>query len=359
MEIEILNLIKVLLPAVMAFAVGMLITPVVTHYLYKHKAWKKTTKKVALDGMEATEFNRLHRTHDAEDIKTPRMGGIVIWAGAGITVAMMWLLAHIVPDALYLKLDFLSRAQTWIPATALGIGALVGFMSDALEMREGGSGMRLRHRLGIVIALSLFLGWWFWAKLDVVSVGIPFAEPLYLGVWIIPLFVLTSLALYASGVIDGIDGLSGGVFASVFSAYALIAFAQNQLDLAAFSAMLVGAILAFLWFNIPPARFYMTETGTMALTLTLAVVAFMTDTLGEGIGIVVLPIIGALLVLTVLSNILQVLSKKIRGKKLFRVAPLHHHFEALGWSGAKVTMRYWILSIMCAFCGVVIALIGA
>src|SRR6185369_6114960 len=109
-----------------------------------------------------------------------------------------------------------------------------------------------------------------------------------------------------------------------------IAFYQNQLDLAAFCATVVGALLAFLWFNIPPARFWMTETGSMGLTMTIAAIAFMTDTLGEGKGVSVLPVIAFLLFATVLSNILQVLSKKIRGKKLFRIAPLHHHFEAIG-----------------------------
>jgi len=145
----------------------------------------------------------------------------------------------------------------------------------------------------------------------------------------------------------------------LFSAYAGIAFFQNQINLAAFCAMLVGAILAFLWFNIPPARFYMSETGTMGLTITLAVVAFMTDSLGEGHGVFVLPIIALPLVVTVLSDVIQVGSKKLRrGKKVFRVAPLHHHFEALGWPPYKVTMRYWVISIIFAVTGMIIALVG-
>ena len=188
------------------------------------------------------------------------------------------------------------------------------------------------------------------------AVNIPFGSPLEIGWLIVPLFILVSLALYASGVIDGIDGLSGGVFGSVFASYAIIAFAQNQIDLAAFSATIVGGLLAFLWYNIPPARFYMSDTGTMALTLTIATLAFMTDDLGGGIGIAVLPVIGALLVATVASDIAQVVSKKYFGVKLLRIAPLHHHFESLGWPGYKVVMRYWILSIVFAFLGVIIAL---
>jgi len=160
-------------------------------------------------------------------------------------------------------------------------------------------------------------------------------------------------------VIDGLDGLSGGIFASMFAAYMGIAFYQQQINLAAFCAVIVGGILAFLWYNIPPARFYMTETGSMGLTITLAVVAFMTDSISGGYGVLVLPIIALPLVLTSLSVVLQVLSKKFRGgKKIFLVAPLHHHFEAIGWPAYKVTMRYWILGVIFALLGTVLALIG-
>jgi phospho-N-acetylmuramoyl-pentapeptide-transferase len=172
---------------------------------------------------------------------------------------------------------------------------------------------------------------------------------------IIPFFIILTIALYASGVIDGIDGLSGGVFTSIFAGYAGVAFIQTQYDLAALCGTIAGATLAFLWFNIPPARFWMTETGTMALTLTLAVVVFMTDSLGDGHGISLLAVIGLPLLVTVASNIVQVLSKKIRGKKVFFIAPLHHHFEAIGWPSYKVTMRYWVISIACALLGLALA----
>ncbi len=189
------------------------------------------------------------------------------------------------------------------------------------------------------------------------GIGIPGDGTLELGAFIIPLFILITLGLYAGGIIDGIDGLAGGVLSSAFMAYAGIAYLQGQFDIAAFSATVTGAILAFLWFNIPPARFWMTETGTMGLTMTLAVVAFMTDTLGNGYGVAALPIIAFPLVVTVISNVIQVASKKLRGKKVFRIAPLHHHFEAIGWPAYKVTMRYWIISIVCAVVGMTVALL--
>ena len=347
------DVVRVLLPAAVAFIVGIALTPLLTHYLYQYRAWKKAPGKIALDGAQADEFNRLHVDNE---VRAPRMGGIVIWGSVVLTISGIALADALMPGLI--QFDFLSRSQTWIPLAALIVGALVGLADDLLVIRSGGRGMPLSLRLAIVILLSLFLGWWFYEKLDVIAVNIPFGNPLVIGWLIIPLFVLISLAVYASGVIDGIDGLSGGVFASIFSSYAIIAFAQDQIDLSAFAASIVGALLAFLWFNIPPARFYMTDTGTMALTLALAVIAFMTDNLGGGVGITVLPIIGALLVATVASDIVQVISKRYFGTKVFRIAPLHHHFEAIGWPGYKVVMRYWVLSIVFAFTGVIIALMA-
>jgi len=164
--------------------------------------------------------------------------------------------------------------------------------------------------------------------------------------------MLTVLAVFSSGIIDGLDGLAGGVLASVIAAYGGIAFFQQQIDLAAFLGVMGGALLAFLWYNIPPARFYMGETGMLGLTTALTMVAFLTD------AVVVFPIIAFPLVLETGSVIIQVVSKKIRGKKVFRAAPLHHHFEAIGWPHYKVTMRFWVVSLVTALVGMVIHLVG-
>lgn len=349
------DVVRVLIPAGMAFVIGIGCTPLLTHYLYKYKAWKKNAGKMAYDGSVAEVFNGLHIGHE---IRAPRFGGVVVWGSALITIGIVSLLAYLIPSPLTEQFDFLSRNQTWVPLAALLVGAIAGFIDDLLIIRPQGEGLRLRWRLLVVVILSLFIGWWFFDKLDVTALRIPFDGPLEIGWLVIPFFVLVSLALFASGVIDGIDGLSGGVFASIFASYALIAFAQNQIDLAAFCAAVVGGLLAFLWYNIPPARFYMSDTGTMALTLAIPVVAFMTDDLGDGIGVAVLPIIGMLLVVTVASDILQLFWKKFFGRKLFRIAPLHHHFEAIGWPGEKVVMRYWVLSVVFAFLGVILAIVG-
>jgi phospho-N-acetylmuramoyl-pentapeptide-transferase len=346
----------ILLPAIMAFAIGIAMTPLVTHYLYKHQIWKKKAGKGAGYGGGGTPiFDELHKE---KDTNTPRMGGIVIWLSVFITTLLFVFVDQIYGDATT-TFNFLSREQTWLPLFALAVGAAIGFLDDLLIVRGTGThfagGLPLSQRLLTVIATAGFIGWWFYTKLGVSDVSLFHYATIELGVWFIPFFIFFATCVYMSSVIDGLDGLSGGVFMSVFAAYVGVAILQGQYDIAALCAVIVGSILAFLWFNIPPARFYMTETGIMALTMTLTVIAFMTDTLGDGIGVSLLPVIGFVLLATVAANTIQILSKKIFKRKVFIVAPLHHHFEALGWPAHKVTMRYWIISIICAVIGVTIA----
>lgn len=347
------DLMRIFIPATLAFLIGVGITPFVTHFLYKWEMWKPKAGKTALDGTAATEFNRLHQH---KEVGTPRFGGIIVWASVLLTADLLSLLARVYPDA-FGPLAFISRSQTWVPLAAFAVGALVGFIDDLFEV-SGQKGLRLRVRLGIVALVAVLCATWFYYKLGVSSITILLVNgPVQLGLWFIPVFVLVALFIYAGGVIDGIDGLSGGIFSSIFGAYAGIAFFQHQFDIASLCAAIAGGLLAFLWFNIPPARFYLSETGTMSLTLALTVIAFLTDVKTGGRGVMVLPIIALPLVATVLSNVLQIFWKKVFGRKLFRVAPLHHHFEALGWPAYKVTMRYWIVGIVCAIIGLSIALL--
>ena len=347
------DVMQIFVPAMLAFLIGVGITPFLTHFLYQWKMWKPKAGKTALDGSVAAEFNRLH---EHKETGTPRFGGIIVWASVLLTADLLSILARVYPAA-FSMLAFISRSQTWVPMAALALGALVGFVDDLFEV-TGRKGLRLRVRLAFVGIAALLCAWWFYSKLGVSSVTVPFAGgALELGFLFIPIFLFVALFIYAGGVIDGLDGLAGGVFAIIFAAYAGIAFFQHQLDIAALSAAISGGLLAFLWFNIPPARFYLSETGTMGLTLALTVIAFLTDTKAGGKGIEVLPIIALPLVVTVLSNVLQILSKKFLGRKLFRVAPLHHHFEAIGWPAYKVTMRYWVVAIVAAVVGMTIALL--
>lgn len=355
----VLNVLKTLLPGLFSFGIGIGFAPALAHFLYARQMWKKRAGKRDLGGAETPIFNQLHQTRE---VGTPKMGGLVVLFAASATALLFWLLPQFVESGLFSKLDFVSRGQTWLPLVALFIGAFVGFLDDFLEVRGTGGhiagGLSLTKRLVAVAFVALLASLWFFYKLEVSAITLPFVGEVGVGFFFIPLFVLIALAVYSGGVIDGLDGLAGGVFASSFGAYALIAFFQNQFNLAAFCAALVGGILAFLWFNIPPARFYLSETGTMALTLTLTIVAFMTDVVADGKGIAVLSIIAAPLLVTTLSVIIQVASKRFRGKKVFLVAPLHHHFEALGWPPYKVTMRYWVLAVLFAIIGTIVALIG-
>ncbi len=349
-----LDIVKIFIPWTISFFVGLAIAPLITHYLYKYKMWKKTNgNPVGLGGGGTPIFNKLHKK---KEIGTPRMGGIVIWGSVLITIFIFWFVSWLFPTDFTQKMDFMSRGQTWLPLFTLVAGSLVGLFDDILVVSKKGKyiagGLSLRTRILIILWIAFVGAIWFYFKLEVFSILIPFVGEWHLGLFFIPIFMLVMLSLFASGVIDGIDGLSGGVMATIFSAYTGIAFFQNQIDLAAFCAVIVGGILAFLWFNIPPARFYMSETGILGLTVTLTVVAFLT---GQ---VLVLPIIAFPLFATVLGNIIQVASKKIRGKKIFLVAPIHHHFEALGWPSYKVVMRYWVISIIFAILGMVVALIG-
>ena len=350
-----LDLIKVFLPAVLSFAIGIGITPLVSHYLYSHRMWKKKAGK----GDETPLFNKLHEVRESG---TPRMGGVIIWISAILATFGVSFLAGMFNTPVISKLDFLSRDQTWIPLLALLIGAVIGLIDDLFEVRGSGDykagGLSLFKRLLVVGAVGLLAGLWFHFKLDIVAIGFPFLGTLTLGWLIIPLFAIVTLAVYSGGIIDGIDGLAGGIFAVIFGAYGAIAFFQSQINLAAFCAAVLGGILAFLWFNIPPARFYMSETGSMALTLCLSIVAFTTDSLGEGEGISVLLIIAFPLFITSASVIMQKIWKKFFGKKLLIISPLHHHFEALGWPSYKVTMRYWVISIIFAILGLILTLVS-
>ncbi len=344
----------ILLPAGTAFVVGMLMTPLVAHYLYAWRMWKKTSVVHTIDGGKATISAQLHND---EVRKTPRMGGIIIWGSTLITVLIFLLPTLLGAGATWEGMNFLSRNQTWLPLFTLIAGACCGLLDDYLVCKDQGTyrggGLSLTARLIFVALLGAVGAWWFYGKLGISAVTIPFFGSLELGVLYFPVFLLFMIGIYSGGIIDGVDGLAGGVFAAIYGAYGIIAYVTGFPDIAAYCATLVGGILAFLWFNIPPARFFCSETGTMALTTSLVVVAFLID------AVFVLLLIALPLIVTSLSSIIQIASKRLRhGKKVFLVAPLHNHFQAKGWPQAKVTMRYWVASTMLATLGVIIHLVG-
>ncbi len=347
-----LNVIKIFTMGAVGFICAFLFTPALTHFLYKHQLWKKEVRTKAIDGKNLEFFQKFHAERET---KVPRFGGLLIWVTVLFLALLFWLLEKTKISA-FQELNFLTRSQTWLPLFTLATASLLGFTDDFLQVfgkgKYIGGGLSLKYRLILVATIGLIGAYWFYAKLNWNTLHIPGVGDIILGVWYIPLFVLVMIATYSGGVIDGLDGLSGGAFASIFAAFSGIALFEGYIEIADFCAVIVGTILAFLWFNIPPARFYMGETGILGLTTTLTVVAFLTDS------VLVLPIIGFLLVIESGSVILQLLSKKIRGKKLFLAAPIHHHFEAKGWPPYKVTMRFWIIGAVMAIIGIAIRLLG-
>lgn len=347
-----LNVLKVFGLSALAFVIGVSLTPLLTYYLYKYRMWRKDARTRSPDGTTTPIFHELHKDRET---KVPRLGGILVWFVPLLITVLFWAFAES-GGALAEKLNFLSRSQTWLPLFTLVAGSLVGLSDDLKQIYGKGhyiaGGMRFSRRVALVILIALVGAWWFYFKLEVSHIFIPFYGELEIGFFFPMLFVLVMLAMFSGGVVDGLDGLAGGIMAAMFAAYSGIAFFQNQIDLAAFSAVVAGAIAAFLWFNIPPARFYMGETGIMGLTTSLTVIAFLTD------AVAVLPIIALPLVLDAGSVVIQLFSKRFLGKKIFLVAPLHHHFEAKGWPAYKITMRAWVLSVVVAVVGMVVALLG-
>jgi len=347
------NVIKVLGTSAVASIVAMVWAPLLINFLYKHQLWKKTARTKAISGEDAVVFNSLHKERET---KVPRMGGLLIFITVVAVALLLYGVSLLFPNSQIAQFNFLSRSQTWLPLFTLVAASLFGLLDDFLVVSDLGKyiggGMSFKKRLIVIALIGLAGGLWFFYKLEWDVISIPLLGHFSIGIWYIPLFVAVMVACWAGGIIDGIDGLSGGTFASIFGAFAIIAFSQGKVDLATFCTVITGTLFAFLWFNIPPARFYMTEVGSLGLVATLSVVAFLTDS------VVVLPIIAGLLVLEVGSVIIQLLSKKFRKKKIFLSTPIHHHFEAIGWPAYKVTMRFWIIGIVLAITGVVVKLVG-
>lgn len=352
----VINALKVLVTGLLAFILAFLLTPIWTYILYTYKFGIKIKEK-SVDGNQLTVVNKLH----ASKAGTPTMGGVIIW----VTVSLLVLASHYIfpfiakwTDTNFVaRLDFFKRSQVWLPLFVLVTSGILGLLDDYMSVRDYGNnkggGMRFAGRFWWLFVIAGAGAWWFYFKLGWDQIHIPAVGDFAIGWWYIPLFIFIILfAAISSNETDGLDGLNGGVLLIAFSSFALIAFVQNKMDLASLCAAIAGTLLAFLWFNIYPARFFMGDTGAIALGTTLGVVAMLTNSA------LVLFIIVFIYTLESGSVAIQLLSKRFWGRKVFLAAPLHHHFEAKGWPEPKIVMRAWIFTALTALIGVMVGIFG-
>ena len=337
-EAEIVPLSRILVLGFAGFAVSMLLTPVYTRLAFKYKWWKQA-RTTAVTGESAPVVHSLQAAkHKSRHI--PTMGGaITIVAVALITLTLN-----------------LSRNQTWLPLFVLVGAGLVGLLDDYINIRGSSNlagGLRAKLKFNLILAIAALGGFYFYFKLGYHLIHIPAVGNFSIGWLYIPLFIAVVISTAnAVNITDGLDGLAGGLLTYAYGAYAVIAYAQHSYGIAAFCATIVGTMLTYTWFNIYPMRFLMGDSGAFALGTTLGVIAVLTN------AVAVLPIIGGVFVLEGGSSALQILSKKIRKRKIFVAAPFHHHFEAIGWPETKVTMRFWVIGQVLAVIGMTIGLLG-
>lgn len=338
------EVIKILFFSILAFIFTFLWTPLLTNFLYKHKLGKKIRNSGS-----TPIFSQLHAHKEG----TPTMGGVLIWGTTLILAFVFYFVYIFFPSEFTKSLNFLTQKETLLPLGALVASALIGLFDDWLDVRSkgvfGGGGLKMSHRLLIYALIAAIGALWFYFKLDWSTIHIPFLGYLQISWWYIPVFILVIVATsFSVNETDGLDGLAGGSLLVAFASYGIISFTMGRYDLAVFCGVILGALLAFLWFNIPPARFYMGDTGSMSLGVTLGVIALLTN------NVLILPLIGFIFVMESLSVIIQILSRKFRHKKVFLSAPIHHHFQAQGWPESKVVMRFWLIAAVMAALGLMI-----
>ena len=329
---------KIFILSFLSFAVAMALTPLYTSLAFSKKWWKKP-RTHAMTGEAAKVYTKLHAEKHTRHI--PTMAGIIF----------------VTATALVTLTGNLSRSETWLPLAAMVGAGAIGLVDDIINIRGvGGSiaGMRAKTKSLLLLVVAFIGGWWFFAKLGVTNISVPFLGEWHLGWLIVPLFMLVIFATAnAVNITDGLDGLAGGTAAIAYGAYAFIALIEGKYGIAGFCMTVVGSLLSYTWFNIYPARFFMGDVGSFALGTGLGVVALLTD------AVLLLPIIGFIFVVEAGSVLLQVTSKKLRnGKKIFLSSPIHHHFEAIGWPETKVTMRFWVVGEICAIAGIIVFILG-
>jgi phospho-N-acetylmuramoyl-pentapeptide-transferase len=287
-------------------------------------------KKIRIDGPQ---------THYVKE-GTPTLGGLLI---IGVVLAAA-LVAHFITGRFI-------DASTFAPLATLALVGALGTADDWLNAKRG-EGIRMRQKLLWQIVVALAAAWQIQQTYAITAVVVPFMGPVAIPDWAYIAFAAFAIVATSNGVnlTDGLDGLAGGTLVFAFVGYMVIAAAAAPLpqpNLAAVCALIIGALLGFLWFNAHPAQIFMGDSGSLSLGAALAVIALIT---GQ---VLLLPLIGLIFVLEVGSDIIQIAYfKATGGKRIFRMAPLHHHFELTGWHEQKITLRFWIIGALAATLGV-------
>jgi phospho-N-acetylmuramoyl-pentapeptide-transferase len=241
---------------------------------------------------------------------------------------------------------------TLTPMLALvGVGIL-GAIDDYVNARTG-IGVRGRHKLVWQTVVAALAAFYFWRHFRITEINIPLLGQFEIGAVLFVVFLAFVIVGTSNAVnlTDGLDGLAGGVLIFSFVAYLLIALVpvpgvpEGRPNLAIFCALIIGALMGFLWFNVHPAQLFMGDSGALSMGATLAVVATIT---GQ---VPLLAVIGFVFVAVIMSVVLQVVSYRLRGRRIFRMAPLHHHFELIGWAEEKITVRFWIVGALAGLLG--------
>jgi phospho-N-acetylmuramoyl-pentapeptide-transferase len=316
------TLISILLALLLAFAGVVVLGPLYIGLLQR----LGFGKRIRADGPE---------THHAK-AGVPTMGGMLI-----VLVVMFLAMAMRIEDV-----------YTLTPMLALVGVAILGAVDDFVNARTG-IGMRGRHKLVWQSVVGLLAAFYFWRHFHITEINIPPLGQVEIGAVLFILFVAFVIvgASNAVNLTDGLDGLAGGVLIFSFVAYLLIALVpvpgvpEGRPNLAIFCALVIGALMGFLWFNVHPAQLIMGDSGSLSMGATLAVVATITGQLP------LLAVIGAVFLAVIMSVVLQVLSFRLRGRRIFRMAPLQHHFELIGWAEEKITVRFWIVGALAGLLG--------
>ena len=254
------------------------------------------------------------------------------------------------------KYSLWNRSETYVVIFTLISVGIIGVIDDYLNVREIGKTKWLSAKVKMFLLIIFAFAWayWFSIKLEYTGISIPFLGHIDIGYFYIPLFILIVISAANSvNMTDGLDGLAGWLLLFQFLAYGAITYLQWMFILSAFCFITVWVLMGFLWYNIHPAKIFMWDTWSLALWATLAVIAMMTDTLLAFI------IMSSIFIGETLSVIIQMLSKRFRnGKKIFRIAPFHHHLEAIGWDEETIVMRFWLIGMILTITGTIVALIG-